>query len=445
MTDKTHNLKNRRSFIKQTGVVSAGVVLTSPAIAGTGREKTAAPETLALNGGAKAVTASHADAQTWPRYGDEEEKAVLDVLKQPDYKANANFEKAWKAHFNLPYCKSYINGTSAIMSMFFALKLPPGSEIMVPCATFWATITPMRFFGLVPIFIDINPITLNFDLEDAKRKLTRNTKAMFPVHIGGMPADIDRIAEFANEKGLILLEDACHAHGASMHGKPMGTWGRMACFSFQASKPLPSIEGGMGNYKEKEDFERASLLGHYDFAGSLDKGNKYSKYEYGFGMKMRMHPMAAALANCQLQKMDSRNALLKAQVRHLNDRITQLPGIYEQQNRTDVDRVYYAGNRLYFNEKEAGFSRDMLIKALKAEGVTAQAKGAQFLAKDPIFHEAEWWHHMPIIADKFPGVEDREKRGFVLPYFTKEMPELNEQYIKAFEKIWAHRKELGNG
>lgn len=436
------SVTDRREFIKSTGVASAGIVLTASAIATTAKGKPALLETLALKGGAKAVTASHEDSQTWPRYGAEEEKAVLAVLRQPDYKANNAFEKAWKEHFNLPFCKSYINGTSAITSMFFALNLPAGSEIMVPCATFWATITPMRFFGLVPVFVDINPITLNFDLEDAKRKLTKNTKALFPVHIGGMPVDIDRIAEFANEKGLILLEDACHAHGASMHGKPMGTWGRMACFSFQASKPLPSIEGGMGNYKEKEDFERATMLGHYDFSDRLEKESKYKKYEYGLGMKFRMHPMAAALGTCQLAKLDKTNALIKAQVRALNDRITKLPGIYEQQNRSDVDRMYYAGNRLYFNEKEAGFSRDALIKALNAEGVRATAKGAQFLAKNAIFHEKEWWHHLPVIADRFPGVEDREKRGFVLPLFTKEMPELNEQYIKAFEKVWAHRKEL---
>jgi len=68
---------------------------------------------------------------------------------------------------------------------------------------------------LVPVFIDINPVSLNFDLEDAKRKLTKNTKAMFPVHIGGMPADIDLMENFCKEKGLILLEDACHAHGAT--------------------------------------------------------------------------------------------------------------------------------------------------------------------------------------------------------------------------------------
>lgn len=442
-TKKSGTLKTRRTFIKSTGLVSAGLILTPPVFTMAGGRPRAVKEALALNGGPKAVTASHEDSTTWPRYGAEEEKAVLEVLRKPSsYEPNDVFEEAWKKHFNLPYCKAHFNGTSAITAMFFALKLPPGSEIMVPCATFWATITPMRFFGLVPIFIDINPVTLNLDLEDAKRKLTKNTKAIFPVHISGMPADIDHISEFANEKGLILLEDSCHAHGASLNGKYMGTWGRMACFSFQASKPLPSIEGGMGNYQNKEDYDRATMLGHYEFAGRLGKDSNYSKYSYGFGMKLRMHPMAAALAKCQLEKLDKRNAILKAQVRKLNDRITKLPGLYEQQNRSDVDRVYYGGNWLYFNEKEAGFPRDICIKALKAEGVSVNVHGAQFLAKNPIYHEAEWWHHMPIIANKFPGVEDREKRGMGLPYFTREMPELTEQYIKAFEKVWAHRKSL---
>jgi perosamine synthetase len=441
-TNKLEKPETRRTFIKSTGLVTAGLILAPPTISMAGAGGWTYQETLALNGGPKAVTASHDDSTTWPRYGVEEEKAVLEVLKNPSYKPNDVFEEAWKKRFDLQYCKAHFNGTSAITAMFFALNLPVGSEIMVPCATFWATITPMRFFGLVPIFVDINPVTLNFDLEDAKQKLTKNTKAMFPVHIGGMPADIDRISEFAKEKGLIVLEDSCHAHGASMQGKAMGTWGRMACFSFQASKPLPAIEGGMGNYKEKEDYDRATMLGHYEFAERLGAGSNYSKYSYGLGMKLRMHPMAAALATCQLAKLDNRNAILKAQVRKLNDVITKFPGIYEQQNRSDVDRVYYGPNRLYFNEKEAGISRDSFIKALSAEGVSVRASGAQFLAKNPLYHEAEWWHHLPVIADKYPGVEDREKRGMQVPYFTKEMPELTDQYIKAFQKVWAHRKEL---
>lgn len=439
-TIKLKTVETRRTFIKSTGVAAAGLLLASPTISmACSPQKDR--ETLALNGGSKAVTASHDDATTWPRYVAEEEKAVLEVVRNPSYSPNNVLEEAWKKRFNIPYCMSHMNGTSAITAMFFALNLPAGSEIMVPCSTFWATVTPMRFFGLVPVFVDIHPVTLNFDLEDAKRKLTKNTKAMFPVHYYGLPCDMDRISDFCNEKGIILLEDACHAHGASMHGKPMGTWGRMACFSFQMSKPLPGMEGGMGNYQNKEDYDRATILGHYEFS---QKCGEYSKYGSGLGMKLRMHPLAGALAICQLEKLDERNAILKAQVRTLNDRLVLLPGLQEQQNRSDVDRIYYAGNRFLFNEDKAGMSLETCVKALNAEGVSIMAKGSQFLCDDPIFHEAGWWHHLPVIADKFPGAEEVDKRGISLPFFTREMPELNEQYIKAFEKVWAHRKELGN-
>ena len=336
----------RRTFLQSTGAMAAGLYLAGTA--------SAQGEALAVNGGPKAVTASHDDATSWPRYGTEEEQAVLELVRNPNYGPIEALEKEWKQQFKLPYCKAHYNGTSAITAMFFALDLPPGSEIMVPCSTFWATIMPMRFFGLVPVFVDIHPRTLNFDLEDAKRKLTKNTKAMFPVHYLGLPADMDHICDFAKEKGLIALEDACHAHGASLHGKPMGAWGRMACFSFQASKPLPAIEGGMGNYQNREDYERAATLGHYECPPTFAADSKYAKYSgTGLGMKLRMHPMAAALARCQLKKLAKRNAEGTAQTRRLNDRLTQLPGLYEQQNRPDVERVFYLQNR-FLLERDRG-------------------------------------------------------------------------------------------
>jgi dTDP-4-amino-4,6-dideoxygalactose transaminase len=131
-----------------------------------------------------------------------------------------------------------------------------------------------------------------------------------------------------------------------------------------------------------------------------------------------------------------------AQTRRLNDRLTKLPGLYEQQNRPDVERVFYSANRFLLNEKEAGMSREACLKALTAEGVSASAAGAQFQCHHPAYHEAEWWHHEPIIADRFPGAEEVDRRGISLPYFTKDVPELVDQYITAFERVWAHRKEL---
>jgi len=397
---------------------------------------------LALSGGPKAVTAPHDAAIHWPQYGKDEEDAMLAMLRAPSYDAVKQLEDEWSQFLGVPYAKAHCNGTSALTSMFFALNLPPGSEIMVPSYTFFATIMPMRFFGLVPVFVDINPRTLNFDLEDAKKRLTPNTKAVLPVHWIGLPADMDLIGDWAKEKGLIVCEDAAHSQGSRLKGKHMGTWGRMSITSYQMSKALPGIEGGMGMYQDKEDFERATSLGNYDMPG-IDKNGNYYKYKgSGLGLKFRMHPMAAALVRCQLKGLVARNEVGAKQVRAMNDRLVLLPGLYEQSSgRKDMLRMHYAWNMLFIDEKEAGMTRDAAVKALKAEGVHADALHYTLQHDLPVYREEGWWHHLPTIPD-LPGSVQGNATSIALPYFTSEAPELAEQYVKAFEKVWAHRKEL---
>jgi len=427
--DKQKSLETRRTFIRSALFA--------------GKESRAGKETLALNGGPKAVTHPCDDATRWPLYGVQEQKEIVKLLQEPNYTPIDELEKEWKERFQIPYVRAYCNGTSALTTMFFALNLPPGSEIMVPSYTFFATITPMRFFGLVPVFVDIHPRTLNFDVEDAKRRLTKDTKALLPVHWIGLPCEMDRICEFAKEKGLIVLEDACHAHGASMQGKSMGSWGRMAAFSFQTSKPLPAIEGGMANYQQREDFERGSTLGHYDKPKSYPADSPYRKYQgSGLGLKLRMHPMAAVLARCQLQGLEERNAKAAAQVRRLNDRLVHLPGLYEQAARPDMKRIYYSRNMLFIDEAEAGMSRETCVRALQAEGVQARAHTYTLQHRLPLYSEATWWHHKPVIPE-LPGSDQANRTAIALPLFTSEVPELVDQYVKAFEKVWAHRRELG--
>ncbi|HNR30761.1 MAG TPA: DegT/DnrJ/EryC1/StrS family aminotransferase, partial [Candidatus Hydrogenedentes bacterium] len=193
---------SRRDFLISTGALAAGLGVAGHAPARGAVEK------LALHGGPKAVTVPDGDAAAWPRYGAAEEQAILDLVRAPSYDPIGKLEDEWKDFLGVPHVKAHFNGTSALASMFFALNLPPGSEILVPSYTFFATIVPMRLFGLVPVFVDINPRTLNFDLEDAKKRLTPRTKAVLPVHWIGLPADMDHISEWANEKGLIVLEDA---------------------------------------------------------------------------------------------------------------------------------------------------------------------------------------------------------------------------------------------
>jgi dTDP-4-amino-4,6-dideoxygalactose transaminase len=432
----------RRTFLKSTGALAAGLTL-----AGSSAAKAQSSEKLALRGGPKAVThpdAQHRDAYRWPRYAEEEEQEVLKLIRKPSYAPLALFEKDWKEYYQVPYVTAYCNGTSALCSMFFALNLPPGSEIMVPSYTFFATIVPMRLFGLVPVFVDINPRTLNFDLEDAKRRLTKDTKAVLPVHWIGLPSEMDHIGDWATEKGLFVLEDAAHAHGAALQGKLMGTWGRMSIFSYQTTKPLPTIEGGMGMYQQREDYERATTFGHYDLPKNFPTGSAYRKYGgTGLGMKFRMHPVAAALGRCQLRGLAQRNAAGAAQVRRLNDRLLQLPGLCEQAARPDMQRMYYSWNMLFLDEAKAGMSRAVCVKALRAEGVHVHEHSYLLQHKCPLYRDADWWHHLPVIPD-LPGSEQANATAMPLPYFTTEVPELVDQYVKAFEKVWAHRAELAN-
>jgi len=445
MQNETHNGKSqetRRTFLKTTGALAAGLCLTNPPTARAAKGAAAVKERLALFGGPKTVTVPQSTADRWPLYGPEEEEAILKLVRDPNYAPLAELEKDWKKHFKVPYAKAYCNGTSALTTLFFALDLPPGSEIMVPSYTFFATIVPMRLFGYVPVFVDINPRTLNFDLEDAKRRLTKDTKAVLPVHWIGLPCEMDHICDFAKEKGLIVLEDACHAHGASLQGKYMGSWGRMAAFSFQASKPLPGIEGGMAVYQNQEDYERGSTFGHYDLPHSFAETSPYRKFQgSGLGLKLRMHPMAAALVRCQLPGLEKRNADGVAQTRRLNDRILQLPGLYEQAARPDMKRLYYAWNMLFLDEAKAGMSRAACVKALQAEGVAAKAHSYTLQHKLALYAEEKWWHHKPFLPE-LPGSEQANKTAIALPNFTSEVPKLVDQYVKAFEKVWAHREEL---
>jgi dTDP-4-amino-4,6-dideoxygalactose transaminase len=433
----------RRDFIRTAGAVGAGLYLSG--VSQPGKASAAKLETLALNGGPKAVTATAETATKWPLYGDEEIAAVSELLKSPNYEPVAQFEDAWKAYHDCPYAKAHCNGTSALTSMLFALDLPPGSEVMVTSYSTWFPVVPMRFFDLVPVFVDANPRTMNIDLEDCKRRLTSKTKGIMPVHWYGVPCDMDDICAFAEEHGLDVVEDASHAHGARVKDKLVGKWGRIGGFSLQTTKPLSAIEGGIGMYKDRGDFERATTYGNYDLPTTFPEDSPYRKYQgTAFGSKLRIHPASAILARLQLAGLDERNAAGSKQMRRLNDRITQLPGLSEQYARPDMQRVYYSKNLMFIDEKAAGMSRKSVVEALAAEGVDVSEYSWKLLHTYPVFQEEKWWRHMPVLPDpdSVPGCDEANRTAISLPYFTSEQPELIDQYIVAFEKVWAHRDKL---
>lgn len=427
----------RRAFLKTSGVTAVGLSLAQRTLA-AGKA-----ETLAIKGGPKVVTAPIGDATRWPQYGKEEEAAVLELVRNPGYGTIAPFEKAWADYFKMPFTKAHTNGTSALTSMLFALDLPPGSEILVASYTTWFPWAGPRMFGVVPRFVDIDPRTLNIRVEDCKKRLTKEVKGILAVDWFGVPCEMDALADFAKEKGLILLEDCSHAHGASLKDKLIGTWGRMSAFSLQMGKPLPAIEGGMAMYYQRSDFERAVTYGNYDLPKTFPEDSPYRKYDQtAFGGKLRIHPMSAALGQCQLRKLPEYNKRIVALNDGLNKRLEQLPGLAAQYARPDMQRVYYRDNILLIDEKKAGLSRDAIVSALKAEGVSVSVFNWNLLHRYPFFQEAKWWHHVPENPGDLAGCDEANRRAISMPIFTNEAPELIDQYVKAFEKVWANRELL---
>jgi dTDP-4-amino-4,6-dideoxygalactose transaminase len=447
----------RRDFLKSAGVAAAGLYLAKagPAVGADEPAKAATTETLAVNGGKRAVTGPAPDGCfAWPPYGNAEKEALKAAVDSNFYSHAPKLEERWREYNQSPFAKTHMNGTSALTSMFFALDLPPGSEIMVPSYTFFGAILPMRLFGCVPVFVDINPKTATLDVEHAKRVITPKTRAIMAMHSWGLPCEMDLVNDFAKEHDISVLEDCAHAHGASMQGKKVGNWSRMGVFSFQGSKPLPGIEGGMGVYQNREDYERATAFGHYEacgevfsggpnISGGLAKDSPYRKYAgTGLCMKLRMHPMAAVLLLKQLENLDERNAVIRNQVRKLNDRICQLPGLSEPVCRKDQERVYYNTNMIFLDPEKAGMSRAKVIKALAAEGVGIGAGDYPENHKCAVYSEPQWWHHPVNVPKVLPGCEEVNSRSIFVSLMRKDAPELVEQYAQAFEKVWAHRKDL---
>jgi dTDP-4-amino-4,6-dideoxygalactose transaminase len=434
------SLWTRRGFLRSTGLLAAGMATAGPSAVG-----------------APTVTCSsktQAAVFKWPPYGDAEKealKAAIDCDASRIYDYLPQLEQKWKAYNGVPFCKSHMNGTSALTSMYFALtrELPPGTEIMVPSYTFFGAILPMRFFGFVPVFVDVNPRTATLDVEHAAKVRTPRTRAVMAMHAWGLPCEMDHINDFAKQHDLIVLEDCAHAHGAAMQGKKVGNFSRMGIYSFQGTKVLPGIEGGMGVYQMREDFERATAFGHYEACGAYVAGSPssptalapkstYRRYQgTGLGMKLRMHPLAAVLVLKQMERLDQRNAIINAQVRQLNDRICQLPGLSEPVCRADQQRVYYNSNMLFFDEAKAGMSRAAALQALQAEGVSVGAGDYPENHKYAVYSEPQWWHHLPTLPKVLPGCQEVNSRAINLALFRQEAPELVEQYAKAFEKVWA--------
>lgn len=233
-----------------------------------------------------------------PYIGDEEVDAVARVMRSGQLSQGpetAQFESEFSSLVSGHHCIGVNSGTSALHVGLLAAGVGPGDEVIVPSFTFAATANAVALTGATPVFVDIEPDQFCIDPEAIRAAIGPKTAAIMPVHLYGHPADMPTIMDLAKRHGLLVIEDAAQAHGASLDGVPCGAWGDLAMFSFYPTKNMTTGEGGMITTADEELARKCRLL--------RNQGMAIRYQNECVGLNVRMTDIAAAIGRVQLTRL----------------------------------------------------------------------------------------------------------------------------------------------
>ena len=252
-----------------------------------------------------------------PVIGEAEIEAAVRVLRSgmvvqgPEVAA---FEREFGELVGGRHCVAVNSGTSALQLSLLALKIGPGDEVVVPSFSFAASANAVRLVGAEPVFVDIEADSFCMDPEAVGAAITPRTAAIMPVHLYGHPAAMDEIMAIAARHGLAVVEDAAQAHGAALHGTPVGAFGDAGCFSFYPTKNMHSLEGGMVTTGDAELARTLRLL--------RNQGMEQRYANEIVGANMRMTDVAAAIGRVQLRQLPEWTEQRQANAKFLDAALT---------------------------------------------------------------------------------------------------------------------------
>jgi len=316
----------------------------------------------------------------WPQYDADEIEAVQEVLGsgRVNYwtgEEGRRFEQEYAAFVGTRYAAALMNGTVALEAAVRALGISPGDEVITTSRTFIASASCVVLQGGAPVMADVDRVSQDMTPDTIRAVLTERTRGIIAVHLGGWPCDMDPILALAREKGLWLVEDCAQAHGATYKGRPVGSFGDVAAFSFCQDKIVTTGgEGGMVTTDRKEIWEK--VWSYKDHGKSFDEvyhrewGPGFRWLHESFGTNGRMTEMQAAIGRLQLRKLPEWVRLRRRNAAILTDGFSGIQGLRVTLPPGDVGHAYY---KYYaFVEPEAlrpEWSRDRIIEAICAEGV----------------------------------------------------------------------------
>lgn len=291
------------------------------------------------------------------------------------------------------------NGTVALHLALATLGLEPGDEVIIPTFTMIATANAVAYLGARPVLVDSEPVTWNMDVNQVEAKITRRTRAIIPVHTYGHPVDMDALNGIAQKHGLFVLEDAAEAHGARYKGRPVGSLGDAACFSFYGNKIITTGEGGMVTTNREDVARLAWNLRDHAFSTERHFWHKFVGYNY------RMTNLQAAIGLAQTEQLEKFVAARRANAAHYTRLLRQIPGVVTPPEASWATNVFWMYGILL--EKEFGLTRDQLRQALARRGVETRTFFIPMHCQ-PIYFDR-------YRGERYPVAEDLCRRGLYLP------------------------------
>ncbi len=383
---------SRRTFLKKSALTGLGIGLAASATPNLMSSCAKDASTPAILGGQPVREKEWPDWPVWKPEQDEER--VVKVLRSGDWWRGAGevveeFESKWAEKIGSKRCVATVNGTNSLIIALFRLDIGPGDEVIVSPYTFIATIQAILLVGAMPVFVDTDPATFQIDADKIEQKITSRTRAILPVHIYGIPADMEKIMDVAKQHDLPVVEDACQAWLAEIDGRKMGTFGVAGCFSFQNSKHLPIGEGGAIVSDDEAFMDRC--FSHHNNGRS--HGTVRSE-EGGYplvGTNNRMTEYQAAIGLTMLKRLEEQTKRRWSNGEYLRKQLRNIPGILPVELYGHVTRAVYHLFPFRYKKKEfKGLSREKFLKALNAEGIPGSS-GYSPLNNMPYFKDAFQW------------------------------------------------------
>lgn len=395
MDTKNTNGLHRRDFINTLSITGLGVAIGLPNISMAGSD----PKPAIL-GGPKAHPAGFPG---WPVFDQHEEKALVEVLRSGSWgrlggKVVSSFEKAYSTLLGSKHTLGVASGTGALYTALGAMNIGPGDEVIIPVYTFIATYNVVVLNYALPVLVDTDINSFQIDANKIEAAITPQTKIIMPVHMGGSPADLDKILEVAGKAKIPVIEDACQAHLAEWKGKKVGNYGVAGAFSFQASKNLNCAEGGA--LISNDDSFAQNCYGFHN----QGQGGQTTAYTPGSGTRatnLRLTEFQGNLLLAQMERLTTQTKRRADNAAYLTSLLKDIPGI--------TPATLYKGATLsafhlymfrYDKQHFAGMSREKFVSAMEAEGVPTSVGYSRMNKDEYVTGLAKNRHYLKIYGEK---------------------------------------------